>query len=141
MRFLTLGLLSAIALTCSVVACSDDDVSPASPTADGGDGDGGDSNSTPDGGGAGDTGTGSDSGSDSGGSRIGPGPYALVYTGFTVGIDGRAVADGKATFSGLTLTGYTATGQETNETPQIGTNTAKDVAGGPLFAICAFRST
>ena len=72
---------------------------------------------------------------DSGGATLGEGPYAIVYTGTFAGVDGRTVDDGKATFDGLTLTGYTAAGQESDEAPLIGTNTAKDVAGGPLFAV------
>lgn len=74
-------------------------------------------------------------GDDDSAATLGAGPYAIVYTGTFAGIDGRTVADGKATFDGLSLTGYTATGQESDEAPLIGTNTAKDVAGGPLFAI------
>lgn len=100
---------------------------------------------TPDSGGA-DAPTGNDGGSDapvnadtgtdspsSGG--IGPGPYTIVYAGRFAGIDSRSVADGKATFDGFKLTGYVATGQEMDEMPTIGTNTASDVAGSSLFAI------
>lgn len=79
--------------------------------------------------------TGCSDGSETVGGTLGEGPYAIVYTGTFAGVDGRSVDDGKATFDGLTLTGYAAMGQESDEAPLIGTNTAKDVAGGPLFAL------
>ena len=81
-----------------------------------------------------DTGVG-DTGTDAPSGGIGAGPYTIVYAGTFVGIDGRSVDDGKATFEGLKLTGYTAKGQEADESPKIGTNTASAVAGSSLFAI------
>ena len=113
-----------------VFACSDDNTSsPSSPS--GVDGGGTDGATTADGSSGGDGG-GGDSSTSTG---IGPGPYTIVYAGTFVGIDGRPVADGKATFANGALTGYTATGQETDEAPLIGSNTAKETAGSALFAI------
>jgi hypothetical protein len=40
---------------------------------------------------------------DSGGAPLGAGPYAIVYAGTFVGIDGRTVDDGKATFDRATV--------------------------------------
>lgn len=130
MRTSILALPLVLAATSSVFACSDDATS-AAPGVDGGGG-ASDAASSTDGGGAQADGT---TDASVGGDGIGPGPYTIVYAGSFVGIDGRPVADGKATFADGALTGYTATGQETEETPLIGSNTAKETASTSLFAI------
>lgn len=127
----TLGLTLGIAG--SLGACSSDSggTSSGEPLTDAGGGTDSPSGDT----GTGDSGS-SDTGTDSPATgNVGPGPYTLVYAGTFVGIDGRSVDDGKATFDGMKMTAYAAKGTEADESPKIGTNTASDVAGSSLFAI------
>jgi hypothetical protein len=63
---------------------------------------------------------------------LGSGPFTLAYAGTTVGIDGRAIAQGKATFDGAKMTGYEASD---DERPQLGTNQVSDVSGDEFVAL------
>lgn len=136
-RFATIATVGmTLGIVGSLGACSSDDASSSSGSSGTSSGDAGGTTDAP----SGDTGTGdtgaSDTGTDSPATgTVGPGPYTLVYAGTFAGIDGRSVDDGKATFDGLKLTGYTAKGPEADESPKIGTNTANDVAGSSIFAI------
>jgi hypothetical protein len=116
----------AVVVTSSVVACSDDD------------GGGGASNVQPDGGSpsgdaaTGEGGTNDDAGGNPSTETLGAGPYTIAYAGTFVGIDMRAVADGKATFDGAKLLSYEAS---TDERPELGTNTVSEAKGDALVAI------
>lgn len=129
---LPMGVVTALTLSLTMGACSSEGggASSGDPGTDSGTADSASGNDT----GTNDTGT-RDTGTDSPASgTVGTGPYALAYAGEIVGIDGRAVADGKATFDGYKMTAYEATGIA-DEHPTVGTNMVSNVAGSALYAI------
>lgn len=126
----------ALLLGASVVvaACSDDDAATPATAPTGVDAAGVDATSATDGGSEASVKDAaiSDAPVEASGSAIGMGPYALAYAGTIVGIDSRAVAAGKATFSASKMTSYESSA---DERPTVGTNTVNDVAGSARFAI------
>ena len=117
-----------IAIVGSIASCESDNSSSSTRLADAAR-DGGAASSSDDddddGGGGGRRG-------DSGTSRLGSGPFTLVYAGTSVGSATRSNRQGKATFDGAHLVGYEASDVER---PQAGTNLVNEGSGDELVAL------